>query len=559
MNKRVKSQHFHLFKELFSLPKFIRNSCDLIFVAVGVHILSLALPLTLMQTYDRIIPNRAVGTLIWLLVGCIIALVIEYAFRLIRALISGWMSARFEYHISTLAIDKLLDSTLSSFQKDQPAIHMDRLDSISVLKSFYSGQLLLVLFDLPFSLLFLFAVYFLNSQVIFVPLTFMGLLFLIILVTRISYTKNRLKQNNAINNRVNFLLEMLGGIRMVKGLALEEQMLRRHEHFQSEVTIANMRLAFWNGIPLNIGFTFSQLNMFGVIVVGAEYVISGEMTVGTLTACSMLSARALQPIQSLLLFWMKYSEGKIARDKLQEIAAMEYENPDPEITPLPSNFRGSIEFSQLSYSYPGSDFPVLNDISLQIEENEMISITGDAGRAVDALLMLTYGKLKPTSGKIIIDGYNIIKWDLSQLRGKIEYVPRMGTLFQGTLLDNITLFSPHRKTAALEAAKLMGLDEEVSRLPLGYETETGLHSNSLFPNDLIQRICLARALVTRPGIILFDNAEVTLDPQNLILYQTLLERLKGKTTVIVVTTQELFLNIAHRSFQFEQEQLVERS
>jgi len=554
MKEQSRPHSFDLLRELFRLPKFFQNSCDLILVAIGIHILSLALPLTLMQTYDRIIPNRAVGTLIWLLVGCIVALITEYAFRIIRALISNWMSARFEHHISTLVVDKLLDSTIGEFESVRTAIHLDRINAVGTLKGFYSGQLLLLLFDLPFSLVFLYTVYYLGNEVVFVPILSIFFLFLIILVTKFGYQKNKILQIESVNNRVNFLLEMLGGIRVAKGLALEEQMLRRHEYFQSQVTLANMRLGFWNAIPMNIGFTFSQLNMFGVIVVGAEQVIAGSMTVGTLTACSMLGARALQPVQGALFFWLRYSDAEIANEKIQQIAAMDYENPRANLEPLPNHFHGSIEFHKVAFQHKKSPRFLFEDLSLKIKENEMVCFQGSAQTA--ALLMLIHGRLRATRGKIIIGDYNIEKWDLSQVHGQIEYIPRHGTLFQGTILENITLFSPHRKTAALEAAKLMGLDEDIARLPLGYETETGLQGNLLFTSDLIQRICLARALVTRPGIMIFDNAEVTLDPQHLGLYRTLLQRLKGKTTIIFISNQAGLRSLADRSYQFEQGRLV---
>ncbi|MBF0246164.1 MAG: ABC transporter permease, partial [Planctomycetes bacterium] len=273
-----------------------------------VNILALALPLTLMQVYDRILANRSTGTLAWLVVGCLAALLLETLLRLARARISNWLGASFEHEVGCRTMKTLLSCRLESFERHGAGEHMDRLGAVSRLRGFYSGQVFQVLMDLPFALLYLFAVWHLGGWLVLFPLALIAVFCALVghySLGALRVSRRRMEVNES---RYGFVVELLTGIHTVKGLTLEEQMLRRYEGLQRRTAEADMEISRWQNLPGITGAAFSQISMFGIIILGGGLVRDGVLSLGGLTACMMMAGRAMQPIQQLAAMWMRLSD-----------------------------------------------------------------------------------------------------------------------------------------------------------------------------------------------------------------------------------------------------------
>ena len=362
------------------------------------------------------------------------------------------------------------------------------------------------------------------------------------------YEGARKEQVSAVDRRFNFIFELLAGIHLVKAQTTEEQMLRRHERLQSGTANANMNVSSWNAAPVIFGSAFSLITMFGVIGAGGASVIDGNLTVGGLAACMLLAGRALQPVQSAGGFWLRFSEAKIARNRIADIAALEPEIPF-RIPPFPHDIDGRVELKNLSFRYDEDLDNIVNNLSIKIEPNEMIGILGKSSSGTTSLARLIMGEINPDEGMIFIDDYNIHEWDRTNLQGRIDYLPQTGTLFKGTIIDNISMFDPNRHAAATDAAALLRLDDLVALLPQGYETQVDSQANNFLPSGLIQRICIARALVVRPRILIFDKTDASMDSDSQESFLWLLSHLKGKCTIIIITNKPPLLELADKNYE----------
>jgi ATP-binding cassette, subfamily C, bacterial LapB len=544
---------FVLLRGMMSLPYFRLNIWDLVVATVLINLFSLALPLTLMQTYDRIIPNQALGSLFWLVIGCLIAMIFENTTRIIRSYISGWLAARFEHLISCSMINRLLAVRLEDFERYPVGTHLDRMNAIYTLRRFYAGQLFQVVLDVPFSILFLVAIWFLGSYLVLIPLGSLLLLVCISFPIRIGFQRSSTRQIKVNERRYDFILRLLNKIHLVKSMTLEEQMLRRHERFQHDTAEVSKRVAGWSMLPTHLGAFFSQSTLFGVIIVGALYVIDGTFTLGIVTACSMLAARAIQPIQSAISFWLRFSEANIAKKRLQEIVAMKTDSRIG-LPPLTAELDGEVWFKNVSLKDPKGERWVLNNVSFSIMPREMVAVSAEDDRDAGRLLLLLTGRLLADSGSVLLDEYHLKDWNLSNLKGIVEFVARKGTLFKGSILDNITLFDPFRSFTAHSVARLLSIDEDVARLPLGYQTQVN-HQSTFLSSGLIQRIALARALMIRPKIILLDRVDDLMDSASIEVFHRLLLRLKATCTVLMVTNSRLLLDLADRRLHLSQGKL----
>ena len=528
---------------LSAVPGFFSSALDLVAASTAINVLSLAVPLALMQVYDRIIPAKSEDTLIWLVIGAGVALILEGVIRGCRGIVSGWVGSRFEHLVGCEAVERVLNCRIDDFEKFGLGVHLDRLNAVGTLRGFYGGQVFQAMLDLPFAALFLGAIWMLAGPLVFVPLGAVGLFMLTVFIAKFRFEAARREQVTLNDRRFNFVIELLTGIHLLKAQAMEEQMLRRHERLQASSAEANMDVSRWGGLPASLGSGFSQIAVFGVVAMGGMAVINGELTMGGLAACTLLAGRSVQPVQSVANFWLRFSNAAIARSQLADLAKLERETPKG-TPPLPNDIAGAIEFQNVSFGYRDDRPLVLEDVSLSIPARSTVGFLAASSSGTTTLSYLILGALQPSSGSVFIDDYELNKWDRSNLAGRIEYIAQNASIFNGTILDNISMFRPDKDGLALDVAQLLELDDMVALLPHGYETRVDAQSANFMPSGLIQRISIARAMVERPRIIIFDKTGASMDSESETVFEHLLERLHGVCTVVIISNSPRILATA---------------
>ena len=541
-----------------NLPGMSGIAPAILIASIFINILSLALPVTLIQVYDRILPNKALGSLSWLVTGVVTALILEAILRIARTYLSGWMGIHFELLVGGGAFNRLTSTSIADFERDGLGTHLDRLSAVNMLRDFYSGNAFQILLDVPFALLFVFAIWYLAGVLALVPLLAM-ICFLITVFLAKKRFRNALDARHlASDRRHNFLIEVLSGIHTVKSMGMEELMLRRHERLQETTAETNMEVTIWSMSPMVLGSFFSMLTMFGVVGLGASFVIDGTLTVGGLAGSTLLAGRALQPVQSAAGFWLRFSDVQLARERLAELVELK-----PEIVEgmqeLPENVKGNLTLNDVSFQF-GPDNPyILKDLNISIRAGETIGIKGGSASGKSTLLYVMMGALKPTSGTVILDGHNLAQFAHGRLGDVIAYMPQSGILFQGTILENLTMFRDQRREAALEAATLLGLEDVVARMPNGFETMVGKESQDFLSGGVKQRIAIARAITTRPPIVLFDEANVAMDAKGDALLKRLLQHIKNQCTIVLVSHRPSLLELADRTFILQDGKVFEEA
>lgn len=540
------------------LPGVWWNPWELLSLTVCGNLLSLAVPLVVMQVYDRVIPNQAMDTFWWLTGGAVLAVALDALLRWIKAVMNGRMSSQFDHLVGCQVMNRLLDSRLEDYERVSIGEHLDRLNAVSTLSNYYVGQVMQALLDLPFAALLLVAVAYLGGALVYLPLGLLVVYLLLVMVARRHFALARRQQVESNDRRFDFVIQVLQGLHLIKAQTVEEQMLRRYERLQAATAEINLRAGFWSRLPAESGTAFSQLVMFSLIALGSPLVRDGLLTVGGLSACMMLASRAMQPVQNACLFWLRYADAGIARERLQRISHMQpFHQPDSK--PLPDTIRGTLELRELGFRYAPHLPWVLQHAALSIPLGAQVGIIGSSASGTTTLLLLLRGILRAVEGTVLLDHYHMAEWDTTDTRGLVEYVPSRGTLFRGSILDNIAMFDDSCTDAALEASGLAGLDDIVAMLPLGYETQVDNQAGNILPMGLIQRICIARSLVHRPRVLLFDKTDAALDLDSEQIFMWLLERLRGRCTVIVVSNRVRVLRRMEALYEIENGVIATRS
>lgn len=525
--------------------------------SLTLNLLSLGLPVVILQVYDRIIPNQAIETFAVLILGLAAILVLDGFIQIGRAYINGREAARYEHDANCRAVDRLLSTDIGSFEKDPPGAHLDRLQAIGTLRDFHAGQAKLLLIDLPFVLLFVALIWTIAGSLVLVLLGSLALLAVAaILVGRV--LQGALKERATLDERRHsFIIEVIGGMLTVKALAMESQMLRRYERLQESGAATTYQVIFLSNLGQSVGALFSNLTMVAVATVGAGQIIAGDLTIGGLAACTLLSGRTVQPLLRALGLWTQFQTIALAEDKLKDLFQFQPEQTRelPEIGQL----EGRLELKDLSFAYDDSEAQLLEQVNLSVAPGEVIGISGDTGSGKSSLLLMIMGALQPRSGQVLFDGRNVADFDRQSLRRQIAFMPQTINLFQGTLLENLTMFSgKDSEPRALEVVRLLGLDRQIHRLPKGYDTRVGDGADTELPGGLATGIVMARALLRDPKVLLFDEANSALDSKSDASLKHALTQLKGGPTMILISHRPSLLALADRTFDLVDGALVER-
>jgi ATP-binding cassette subfamily C protein LapB len=211
--------------------------------------------------------------------------------------------------------------------------------------------------------------------------------------------------------------------------------------------------------------------------------------------------------------------------------------------------RGALRLDDVHFSYDGQR-PVLAGLSLDARAGECVGISGGNGSGKSTLLAIVAGLRAPDRGEVLIDGESLAGADRRSLAGAIGYLPQHCQLFHGTILDNLVMFRGRAFVdEALKLAAELGLDEYVARMPQGYETLIDSSAHDQLPGGVRQRVAVIRALVQKPRIVLFDEANTALDMESDVKLKGLLKRLRGDATLILVSYRPSLLEIADRRFE----------
>lgn len=527
---------------------------QLVITSLLINLLSLALPILTLQVYDRLLISHNIGTLQVLAGGIVIVIILDTVLRLCRSYLTIWSGAAFEHAISANTMRHILASDLVFLNRDGVGAHVERMNSGLKLREFMSGSMLVTMMDLPFVFVFLGLIAWLAGSLVMVPLALLCVFaaMAIGLGTRLKAALEIRK--DADHERLDSIIESLEGIHCVKSMALEPFFQRRYESIQTHTSAANLDLGRLNAEALMLGTLFSQIMIVAIIAFGTPMALVGSITMGTLIACVLLAARVTQPVRRTLGLWIRYQDFLIAHEDIKktfELPVLERVDPSQ----IEDN-QGRLEIQDLSFSY-GTE-TLLNAVTLDAHDGDAIAITGPRGCGKTTLLKLMAGLYKPTSGEIYIDGTPATQYPARELVRHVGYLPMDGMIFRGTIWDNLSAFGEYDSDAVYEMARLLDLDHPIKQLPSGYDTVLEGGTSDALPPGLRQRLAIARALVPKPRLILFDNADRGLDREGYNTVYRLFARLKKKATLVLVSDDSNISRLADKTYVMTDKTLIHK-
>jgi ABC-type bacteriocin/lantibiotic exporter with double-glycine peptidase domain len=351
-----------------------------------------------------------------------------------------------------------------------------------------------------------------------------------------------------------YQVQMLSGIEALKACGAEQRAVDTWSHLfvrELNVSLSRGRLdVFVNSIldAISLG------SPLAILLYGGSRVMSGDLTLGTMLSLAALASGFLAPLSTLVANASQFQLLGSYLERLEDVLSTPAENQGRD-RPEPATFSGRITLQQVSFRYGPLVPPALSDATVEVEPGQLIAVVGTSGSGKSTLAGLVAGLLEPDSGRVLYDGRPIEQLPREWLRRHMAYVPQLSYLFGTSIRANIALSDPSLPLSrVIEAAKLAEIHEDISAMPMGYDSILADGGASLSGGQK-QRIALARALVRRPRVLILDEATSALDAITEQRVQQNLQRLR--TTRIVAAHRLSTIRRADRILVLEHGRILD--
>lgn len=518
---------------------------DVLAAALLINVMALAMPLFVMNVYDRVVPNRAMETLWVLALGVVLVIGVDMMLRLLRGYFIDLASARIDMQLSSSIMERVLGVRMAA-RPEAVGAFAANLRSFETVREFITSASVTALIDLPFALLFVLVIALIAWPLI-IPVM-LAIVAVIIYAYILQHKMHALSETTyragALRNAT--LIESLTALETIKTQGAEGVMQSKWEKSVAFVSRVNNQMRFLSAAATNGAMEIQQLVSVVVVVAGVYLIGQGLLSMGGLIACTMLTGRAVAPLGQMVGLLMQYHHAKVALTSLDEVMARPVERPDDGAFVHRPELKGNIEFRDVDFSYPNSSVSALKGFNCRIAEGEKVVVIGRIGSGKTTLQKLLLGLYQPTAGAVLVDGVDLRQLDPADLRRNIGYVAQDVTLFYGTLRENIAIGAPYADDATIvAAAEAAGLADFVNRHPDGFDMMIGERGDSVSGGQR-QSIAIARALLLDPPILLLDEPTSAMDFSSEQQFKQRLKQLADHKTVVIVTHRNSLLDLATR-------------
>jgi subfamily B ATP-binding cassette protein HlyB/CyaB len=522
------------------VPELLRHKAiwrDVLLASLAIQLMALATPVFTQVVIDKVIVHQTLSTLAVIGIALGVFIVFTAIMSWVRQYLVLHTGNRIDAVLGSQVFEHLFRLPPRYFEHRPTGVLVARVHGVETIREFLSSAAVTLILDVPFLLIFLAIMFYYSVTLTLITVA------ILLLVAGLSLAitpvlRERLNRQFLLGARNQaFLTEYVSGMETVKSLQMEPQLGKRFGDYLSaylQAGFSTRQLANTYNVAAHM---LEQLLTLIILCVGAWLVMtSQEFTIGMLVAFQMFAGRLSQPMLHLVGLWQQFQQADIAVQRLGDVMNV----PAEPYSLLPSREakgEGRIEIRDLGFRY-ADNLPFLyKSFSLAIETGRCVAIMGPSGSGKSTLAKLLQGFYQPEEGGIAIDRHDIRHLSANELRSHFGVVPQETVLFSGTIYDNLVLANPLATFGqVIQACKLAEIHETIEQLPQGYQTEVGEHGAGLSGGQK-QRIAIARALLKRPRILIFDEATSSLDAATAEQFARTVNQFRGRVTMLFIAHQ----------------------
>ena len=522
--------HHRFFQSLRQVDWSDYQLGPILIASVLINLLELSSPLYINIIYTSVLPSGSMASLVVLTIAVVLLMVLGGFLKAIRLGLTGGDGARLEHQRRMQSLAHFLQMRLVDYLRVSPAAHLDRLNSINLLRDESALQSLTVAIDLIFSLLFVLVLFLIAGSVGIVAVVAIVVYLLRALAFARAFEDLSKRRDRLELDRIAYQGKLMDSIDLIKSNGLGRQFLVGNEQLQEELAWQRMVNNNFDGQVQAFGALMSQLTFAAIVTWGALRVIQGGLLVGALAAALLLAGKILNPWQQAMALWSSYRRLAHARDEFDALMAIPVESEGG--SELVGGSGGMVTLTQEGRNLaavPSGSVVLLRDRQFGAEVRHLfmglIQITSQPG--------------------LQLNGLPIERYQRDDLREAVAYVDPSREFFEGTLLENITSFQPRRyQRKALFWSYLTGLDTTVRGLPQGYATAMGTSVPTGLSRDAQQLFQVVTALSRSPHALLLDLSDCSYGKEFIDGLERILKRTRGKITVLISGTGRVLNTIS---------------
>jgi len=492
-----------------------------------INLLMLTVPIYMLQIFDRVLSSGSYDTLLYLTLIAIIALVVYGILEIVRGRIvveiSHWMDNQLGPRVLSQSVENILSGDVYGYQA---------LRDVANIRGFLSGSSVFAFLDMPWVPIYILVVFLLHITLGVIALLGAVALFILAVLNEIASSKplQKANQNNMANQ--NYVNSALKNAENMQAMGMVSHFIQKWFMHNEIVLNLQTKSSQDSGVITSISKFVRLVLQLLILSVGAYYVIKGELTPGAMIAASIITARALAPLEQSIGAWKYYITARQAYFRIKNLINA----PDLRFSSieLPKP-KGVLECDKVIYVAPGGDVPLLQGIQFKMEPGETLAVIGNSGAGKSTLGRLILGVWPATRGDIRLDGANVYTWNRTDFGYHVGYLPQDTGLFDTSIKENIACMNENAKDQdIIAAAQLAGAHDMILRLPHGYDTPaTGFHLSG----GQARRVALARALYGSPCLVVLDEPETNLDNEGEAALLNAITTLKNNraATLIVIS------------------------
>jgi ABC-type multidrug transport system fused ATPase/permease subunit len=438
------------------------------------------------------------------------------------------------YRMRTGLFDHLHRLSLSFFDANKVGKVMSRVQNdVDQVQTLVTQDIISMIANIATLIMIAVIMISMNWRLALITLSVVPVLGIVIFIWQVNARRAFIRVRRAIAVVNDQLQEGISGVRVTQSMSRESVNLKQFDEANKAHLDANVQAAKLQAFMMPIVEILTNIGFGIVLIYGGLQVAAGTATAGIVLAFLLYIQRFFAPVMETVMLYTELQRAMASAVRIFELMDIEPQIKDiPGAIEMPT-VKGRIEFDHVNFAY-NQETEVLHDINFQIKVGETVAIAGRTGAGKSSLTSLIARFYDVTGGRILIDGYDIAKVTQESLRRNIAIVPQDPYLFSGTIEDNIKygrLDAEHSEV--VEAAKAAGTHEFINRLEHGYDSQVGERGGNLSAGQR-QLICLARAILADPRILILDEATSSVDTNTERIMQASLRKIsEGRTCVII--------------------------
>jgi ATP-binding cassette, subfamily C, bacterial exporter for protease/lipase len=495
------------------------------------NLLMLVTSIYMMEVFDRVMSSGSRETLLFLTLIALGAIAVFGLLSSIRRKLLSRIGDWLERELGGPAIDATMGARLRGGAHDGGAASRALAD----IKTFFTSEGVVAFLDAPWAPVFLAVISLLHPVLGLFALISAALLLLCALANE-ALTRSGTVAASAAARRAHRLGKEAAGLaEPATAMGMRTVLLRRWHAAHHEAGVLALAVGDRGATLVSLAQFLRYGSQLGIIGLGAWLVLDRSLTSGGMIAASVLLSRALAPVDRALPVWKSFVAARAGGKTLTELFGRAPGTPARQKLPRP---QGRLVVDGLTFMPPGTEAPLLRNISFALAPGEVLGIIGPSGAGKSTLAHLLVGAWRPQRGTIRLDGAALEQWDDDELGRHLGFLPQYPSLFSGSVAENIARMGEPDPEDVVAAAELAGAHEVILRLPRGYDTLIGPQGQRLSGGEQ-QRIALARALYGEPALIVLDEPDAHADMAAAQLLQSTILNLKGRGVTVVLITHQL--------------------